>query len=105
MSAKLADLLAEADRTRRTAEAAEKKAFKAKNEADELERAEAWKKEKTKRRKEAQFAVDNSTLPKWAIKFIESQAWDMGHAYGQPEVDNYLLSWIDDAEECMRKNS
>ena len=39
-------------------------------------------------------ALEKTTLPSWVVAGIQEIAYDHGHAYGQQEVDGYVLGWL-----------
>jgi len=49
--------------------------------------------------------MKETPLPDWVIVGIKQIAWDCGHSCGQEEVDNYIMSWIDQFEENFKNSS
>lgn len=44
--------------------------------------------------KQLESALEQTTLPSWVVAGIQEIAYDQGHAYGQREVDGYVLGWL-----------
>lgn len=48
------------------------------------------------------YAIKHSPLPKWMIPVITQIAYEKGHAYGEDEVNGYIIGWLNDFEEAYK---
>jgi len=46
-------------------------------------------------------SLEKTKLPAWVVTGIRQWAWDIGHSYGQAEVDGYVQEWLHRFEELQ----
>jgi hypothetical protein len=101
---KVEELQATAKQAVADAKQAQERAAQAVKEAEEADRKEQWEKQKVEYARQAKEAVDNTTLPKWLVSWIQYKAYEDGHSAGQSEVDMLTFSMIHEAEDFQKKN-
>lgn len=48
--------------------------------------------------------IKQSPLPKWMIPVISYRVYQDCHGWGEDEVNNGIIEWLDDFEEAFKKN-
>jgi len=54
-------------------------------------------------KEEVSYKIEHSPLPRWIIPVITQIAYTNGHAYGEDEVNGYIIDWLDTFEEAYKK--
>ncbi len=47
-------------------------------------------------------SLEKTTLPDWVVTGIRQWAWDVGHSYGQAEVDGHVQEWLYRFEQLQK---
>jgi len=72
----------------------------------ELKKEEQKKKDREYKEqwaRDCEDAVKSTKLPKWAVMFIQSEAYDHGHSAGQSEVNMLTVCMIHSAEDFFSR--
>ena len=48
------------------------------------------------------YMIKHTPLPKWTVLAIRQIAYEKGHAYGEDEVNGYVMEWLNIFEEAYK---
>lgn len=83
-------------------EAQLRKTKEAREQLEHMEEVQKQRQEELRCADEVEKIVRNTTLPSWAVEFIQFRSYEDGHSAGQHEVNCQIISMISEAEKCHK---